>query len=110
MDGRHDDTTVTNRRENLRSLAERVARRENVRDAWLAKSFTDRLFVVEVGPDATLPTDVETELRDAGLRGADEVYDEDAPDAAYAGRLEDARRYRFVDCETRGDLQSYVVE
>lgn len=101
---------MTDRREQLRALADRIAARDDVRDAWLAKSFTDRLFVVEVPPDADLPAEVENVLHDAGLAGADEVYEADGPDAGYAGQLDDGTRYRYVDRETRGDLQSYVVE
>lgn len=101
---------MSDRREELRALADDVASRDDVQDAWLAKSFSDRLFVVEVPPDAEMPAAVESELHDAGLRGAEEVYDADAPHAGYAGQLDDGVRYRYVDCKTRGELQSYVVE
>lgn len=102
---------MTDRTEELRSLAEAVADRAGVRDAWTAKSFTDRLFVVEVPPGADLPADVARTLDDRGLRGADEVYDVGgAADAAFAGALEDGTRYRFVDVQTRGEHRSYVVE
>ncbi|MFB6087178.1 MAG: hypothetical protein ABEJ85_01555, partial [Haloarculaceae archaeon] len=84
---------------------------DDVRDAWTAKSFSDRLFVVEVPPDGRLPEDVRETLRDNDLRGADDVYDVDgAADAAFAGELDDCRRYRFVDQRERGSLQSYVVD
>jgi hypothetical protein len=36
------------RTDTLRSLAETLCGREVVTDAWTAKSFTDRLFVVDV--------------------------------------------------------------
>lgn len=101
---------MSDRREELKALAEELAERGDVQDAWLAKSFTDRLFIVEVPPEAELPAAVKSTLSDAGLRGADEVYDADGPDAGYAGHLEESHRYRYVDCETRGDLQSYVVD
>ncbi|WP_436911902.1 hypothetical protein [Halosimplex marinum] len=95
----------------LSALAERVADREGVVDAWTAKSFTDRLFVVEVPPERRLPEAVRETLHDHDLREADEVYEvEGAADADFAGDLADGRRYRFVDVQTRGDLQSYVVE
>lgn len=98
------------RRADLKALIERLEEHDDVRDAWLAKSFTDRLLVVETAPDSDLPPTVEQTLLDANLRGADEVYDADAADAAYAGQLADGKRYRFVDCECRGELQSYVVD
>jgi hypothetical protein len=95
----------------LSALAERVADREGVVDAWTAKSFTDRLFVVEVPPEERIPEAVRETLHDHDLREADEVYEvEGAVDADFAGDLADGRRYRFVDLQTRGDLQSYVVE
>lgn len=102
---------MTNRGTSLRRLADSLAARDDVRDAWTAKSFTDRLFVVEVPADATLPGDVREMLRGNDLRGADDVYDvTGATDAAFAGDLDDCRRYRFVDVSDRGALQSYVVE
>jgi len=101
---------MTERGDRLRDLADRVADRDDVTDAWTAKSFTDRLLVVEVRPDAALPASVRIRLHDHGFREANEVYDVDAVDADFAGRLADGRRYRFVDVRERGELQSYVVE
>ncbi|WP_436927041.1 hypothetical protein [Halosimplex amylolyticum] len=95
----------------LTALADRLRDRESVTDAWTAKSFTDRLFVVEVPESGALPDDVRATLHDHDLREANEVYDVDgADDADYAGELADGRRYRFVDVRSRGELQSYVVE
>lgn len=101
---------MTERSGALRSLAAGLAERDDVTDAWTAKSFTDRLFVVEVGPDAKLPDEVRSRLHDHDLREANDVYGVDAADADFAGRLADGRRYRFVDVRERGELQSYVVE
>ncbi|WP_226010228.1 hypothetical protein [Halomicrobium salinisoli] len=102
---------MTDRAAELSALADRIAAREDVRDAWTAKSFTDRILVVEVPPDAELPADVERALREHDCRGADEAYDLDgAESAAFAGDLDDGRRYRFVDTRSRGELQSYVVD
>jgi len=95
----------------LSALADRLCDREGVADAWTAKSFTDRLFVVEVPREGRLPDAVREALHDRDLREADEVYGVDgAADADFAGDLGDCRRYRFVDVRSRGDLQSYVVE
>lgn len=94
----------------LRELAEDLLEREVVADAWLAKSFTDRLFVVELAVDEELPASIREELVAAGLQPYNDLHDVPAMDAAFAGDLADARRYRFVDVQSRGSLQSYVVE
>lgn len=105
-----DRTERADRADGLRSLAAELELREGVRDAWTAKSFTDRLFVVEVPADGDLPEEVRRTLHDHGLREANEVYGVDAADADFAGELADGRRYRFVDVCTRGEHRSYVVE
>ncbi|QIO23462.1 hypothetical protein [Haloarcula sp. JP-L23] len=102
---------MSDRDETARSLAADIAARPDVADAWTAKSFTDRLLVVELPAECDLPESTVETLRDRGFVGAEEVYDVDgADDAAFAGRLTDARRYRFVDVESRGEHRSYVVE
>ncbi len=94
----------------LRQLADDPTEREDVADARTAKSFTDRLFVVEVDSARDLPAAVEERLRGHGLRGYNEVHDVEAEDPAFAGDLSGGDRYRFVDVRARGDLQSYVVD
>ncbi|MFC6975976.1 hypothetical protein ACFQL1_16815 [Halomicroarcula sp. GCM10025709] len=102
---------MTDRDQTVRDLAEDIADHDGVRDAWTAKSFTDRLLVVETAPEESVPTAARELLTAYGFAGADEVYDVDgATDAAFAGRFEDCRRYRFVDTESRGQHRSYVVE
>ena len=101
---------MTDRSGALRSLAAELRDRDGVTDAWTAKSFTDRLFVVEVPAEGSLPEAVRATLHGHGLREANEVYGVDASDADFAGKLADAHRYRFVDVRERGELQSYVVE
>lgn len=98
------------RGEQLRALAEELTECEDVVDAWTAKSFTDRLFVVEVEEDRDLPAAVEERLREHGLRGYNEVHDVGAEGPAFAGDLAGGDRYRFVDVRARGELQSYVVD
>jgi hypothetical protein len=105
-----DRGDTTDRGEHLRVLAEELSEREDVADAWTAKSFTDRLFVVEVEGGRDLPTAVEEQLREHGLRGYNEVHDVGVEDPAFAGDLSGGDRYRFVDAWTRGELQSYVVD
>lgn len=101
---------MSDRADVLGALADELAGRSDVSGAWTAKHFSDRLFVVEVSPDSSLPDEVRERLHDHDLREANEVYDVDATDADYAGPLSDGRRYRFVDITARGDLQSYVVD
>lgn len=103
-------TTTTDRGADLRDLAADVAEDPAVADAWLAKSFTDRVLVVTVEPDAALPDGIRERLAASGLRGANEVYDSDGPDASGMGTAGEGRRHRFVDVRTRGEYQSYVVE
>lgn len=101
---------MTDREAELRDLASRVRECDAVADAWLAKSFTDRLLVVDVRADATLPADLRRDLADRDLRGANAVYGEAAEDPSFAGDVGDAERHQFVDVLTRGDHQSYVCE
>jgi hypothetical protein len=102
---------MTDRDQTVRDLVEDIADHDGVRDAWTAKSFTDRLLVVETAAGESLPPAVRELLVAYGFAGADEVYDVgDVPDAAFAGQLDGCRRYRFVDTESRGQHRSYVVE
>jgi hypothetical protein len=101
---------MNDRETELRQLAERLCNYDPIVDAWTAKSFTDRLFVVEVESGTDIPASVRERLVDHGLRGYNEVYDVSGADGAFAGRLERGDRYQFVDVRERGQLQSYVVE
>lgn len=98
------------RERDLRALAEECTDRPGVADAWVAKSFTDLLFVVEGPAGASLPDGLREELAAHDLVGYNEAYDVPAPDPAMAGDLPDRDRYRFVDIASRGTQQSYVVE
>jgi hypothetical protein len=100
---------MTDRRERLRALAEDLAERDDVADAYTAKSFTDRLFVVEVPSEGPLPAAVAERLADHDCYPASDVYDDGGPGVPFAGSS-DRDQYRFVDVRSRGDLQSYVVD
>lgn len=101
---------MTDRERKLRRLAERIRTRESVLDAWTAKSFTDRLFVIELRSGATFPAELRAQLREHDLRGYNDVHDVGVDEAAFAGELAGGDRYQFVDVRERGELQSYVVE
>lgn len=83
----------------VRSLAAELSARNGVTDAWTAKSFTDLLVVVEIPPGKDCQTPSSTDWPTAVWSGP-----------AFAGELDDCRRYRFVDTESRGNHRSYVVE
>jgi hypothetical protein len=94
----------------LQRLTEELAGTDDVADAWTAKSFTDRLLVVEVDAGRDLPDRVRRRLREHDLVGYNEVHDVSAPDPSFSGDVDDRRRHRFVDLRARGEMQSYVVE
>jgi len=104
------NSDATDRRAHLRDLADEVAEHDSVADAWLAKSFTDRLFVVDLEPDADLPPEIPERLAEHDLSGANEVYDVGDESQSFSGAVAGANRHQFVDVRTRGDHQSYVVE
>jgi len=100
---------MADRERELRELAEDIAASDGVSDAWLAKSFTDLLLVIEVA-DGAVPDDLVETLADRGLVGYNEFHDVSADDPATAGTVAGGDRYRFVDRRSRGTQQSYVVE
>ena len=101
----------TDRETELRSLAERARADESVADAFVAKSFTDLLVVVDLETDTErVPPELISLLESHGCEGANTVYDRDAEDGSSAGAFDGATRHQFVDSETRGEHQSYVVD
>ena len=101
---------MSDRERQLRDLADRLTDRDGVLDAWTAKSFTDRLFVLELQDGTALSDDLRNLLHQHDLRGYNEVHDVGVDDAAFAGELDRGDRYQFVDVRHRGELQSYVIE
>ena len=111
VDDREESHTASmDRSTELHELCDAIADHDGVLDAWTAKSFTDRLVVVDVRADGEFPDEITRRLRENGLSGYNEVYEGDAERPSFAGSLADCDRYQFVDLESRGDLQSYVVE
>ncbi|WP_436934966.1 hypothetical protein [Halovenus marina] len=101
---------MTGRDEELRDLASTLREHDAVHDAFLAKSFTDHLLIVDNTAGERLPEDIVARLRAHDLRGANEVYSEGVTDVSFAGDIGNATRHQFVDVRTRGDHQSYTVE
>lgn len=101
---------MTERREELRALADKLTQRPGIVDAYTAKSFTDRLFVIEVPEGETVPQEVADVLAEHSVYPTAEVYGEDSPPEAPFAGSEDHDQFRYVDAESRGELQSYVVD
>ncbi|WP_336000245.1 hypothetical protein [Halorientalis halophila] len=101
---------MTDRADRLRELATDLREHEAVADAWLAKSFTDRLLVLDLAEGTSVPDEIRALLNEHDCYGANEVYETGAADASFAGAVGDETRHQFVDVQTRGDHQSYVVE
>ena len=102
--------TMTEREAELRGLAAEFRERDDVADAFIAKSFTDRLLILDLECGMTIPEDIVRTLRAHDLIGANEVSGDPSTDISFAGSVGDATRHQFVDVRTRGDHQSYVVE
>ncbi len=101
---------MSDRKETLRDLASRLCETEAVADAFVAKSFTDHHLMVDLEAGESMPAEIRELLAAHDLRGANAEYDTDADDPSFAGDLEEGTRHQFVDTETRGDHQSYVVD
>lgn len=98
------DRTVT-----LRQLSAELRDHGAVDDAFLAKSFTDRLMIIDINSDNAIPADVMDRLNKHDLHIADSVYGENGGNL-FASNVDDGTRYHFVDIQTRGSHQSYVVD
>jgi hypothetical protein len=98
---------MTAREAQLQRLAGRLSARPDVANAFTAKHFTDRLFVLEIEASATIPEDLTELLRDHDLPPASEVYGDGETQVAFAGSG-DRQQYRFVDTQSRGRPQSLV--
>jgi len=101
---------MPSRESELDRLLDQAKAYDVVDDAWLAKSFTDRLFVVALHGDAPFPDDLERLLAEHDLLGCNEVYELGGEDHSFVGNLCGGNRHHFVDVRTRGEHQSYVVD
>ncbi|GCF15153.1 hypothetical protein Harman_30880 [Haloarcula mannanilytica] len=101
---------MTDRQAQLRTLAGELTDYDPITDAFLAKSFTDQLLIVDVRDGEPLPADVIDRLADHDLHPADSVYGDDGGSPSAVGDVGNATRHHFVDVQTRGSHRSYVVE
>ncbi|MFC7019945.1 MULTISPECIES: hypothetical protein [Haloarcula] len=101
---------MTDRTAKLSQLAADLRASDGVVDAFLAKSFTDRLLILDVSGGDPVPDAVSARLAENGLRAAEEVYGDDETARSFAGVVGDAARHHFVDVQTRGRHQSDTVE
>lgn len=106
----HDLESMSDRETELRELAATLGERPPIVDAWVAKSFTDQLLVIDLQPGAALPSAVRDLLAAHDLSGINEVYDIDETDRSLVGAATDVNRHQFVDIQTRGEHQSYVID
>lgn len=105
------DSGSGDREAELRELAAQARDHAAVADAFLAKSFTDRLLVVDLeSGTAEVPRGLVSLFEAHGCYGANEVYDRDGDGGSSAGTFGGRERHQFVDTETRGDHRSYVVD
>lgn len=77
---------MTDRKAKLRDLADELRERNCVDDAFVAKSFTDRLLIVDVTREGSIPVDIERELTALDLRGVDDAYGDGARSSVRGGR------------------------
>ena len=101
---------MSDRTAELGQLAADLRASDGVVDAFLAKSFTDRLLIIDVAGGGPVPDATAARLAEHGLRAAEEVYGDDETGRSFAGVVGDAARHHFVDVRTRGRHQSYTVE
>lgn len=101
---------MTERGNELRRLAEKFRDHDAVTGAFLAKSFTDRLVIIDLQGDVPMPRDIAESLEENDLKGVNEVYADVGGEESFAGTVGNATRHQFVDIRTRGDHQSYVIE
>jgi hypothetical protein len=94
----------------LERLVAELRERTPVKDAFLAKSFTDQLLVVDVSEDSSLSEETTDRIIECGFRPADSVYADENAGGSFVGDVGDATRHHFLDIRTRGSHHSYVVE
>jgi hypothetical protein len=100
---------MSDRRATLEAVTEHLCEYDAIVDAFLAKSFTDRLLIVDVETGENLPPAAVELLHEHDLRGIDSLDDESAQIRSAVGDVGGATRHHFVDVQTRGSHQSDTV-
>jgi hypothetical protein len=106
---RSERLVMTDRKLELQQLVVDLTDHEGVVDAFVAKSFTDRLVILDTR-NGTVPEAVRERHGAHECYGSETVYGDDEDGPAFAGTVGDATRHHFVAVETRGAHQSSVVE
>lgn len=101
---------MSDRVRELRQLIAEVQTHEAVEDAFLAKSFTDQLLILDLGDGDAVPEEIKTRLRNHDCYSAETVYEDSDGHTSSLGEVGDVTRHHFVDVRTRGSHQSYVAE
>jgi hypothetical protein len=112
---------MDDREATLRRLSRDLQAHDAVADAFLAKSFTDRLLIVDVADgaapaadrsDGEVPRTVRERLVAHDCLPAAAVFEDDAAadGLSFQGTVGEATRHHFVDVRSRGEHRSYVVE
>lgn len=102
-------TEETDRGTRLRDLATSLTEDDDIVDAFVAKSFTDRHMVVDLR-EGVSPERIADRLAAYDLHRAQEVYGDDHGTHFFAAEIDGAVRYHFVDTRTCGEHRSYVIE
>ncbi len=100
---------MSDQRERLAAVTEQLLGYDVVTDAFLAKSFTDRLLIVDVTESAQLPADALELIHEHDFGALDSLDTDDEQHRSAVGDVGGATRHHFVDMQTRGAHQSYVV-
>ena len=92
---------MSDRETELRRLTADIRDHEAIDDAFLAKSFTDRLVIIDVSDSDAVPAEVRSRLAEYDVHTAEREYG-GGGNGSSAGNVGDATRHHFIDVQTRG--------
>ncbi|WP_262177399.1 hypothetical protein [Haloarcula laminariae] len=101
---------MTDREQRIQDMVADIRTHDAVDDAFLAKSFTDRLLILDINGVEGVPDEIAVRLRECDFYSAEAVYGESDSHTSTVGAVGDGTRHHFVDTQTRGSHQSYVLE
>ncbi|MDS0284423.1 hypothetical protein [Haloarcula onubensis] len=79
---------VTDRERQIRELVADIRTHETVDDAFLAKSFTDRLLILDINGTDGIPEEIVARLRERDFYSAETVYDKSGNHTSDFGDVE----------------------